>query len=75
MELLRSYNHAYLEKNFTNPDLQGRIGNGALSDLDEQRALDFVQGGIETSEHFHFLGWLFLKSSNSFSTCFMNDSS
>ena len=25
MELLRSYNHAYLEKNFTNPDLQGRI--------------------------------------------------
>jgi hypothetical protein len=25
MELLRSYNHAYLEKGFTNPDLQGRI--------------------------------------------------
>ncbi len=25
MELLRSYNHAYLEKNLTNPDLQGRI--------------------------------------------------
>ena len=25
MELLRSYNHAYLDGNFTNPDLQGRI--------------------------------------------------
>jgi hypothetical protein len=25
MELLRTYNHAYVEKNFTNPDLQGRI--------------------------------------------------
>ncbi|MEJ7606727.1 MAG: DUF1501 domain-containing protein [Bryobacteraceae bacterium] len=25
MNLLRSFNHAYLEKNFTNPDLQGRI--------------------------------------------------
>ena len=25
MELLRTYNQAYVEKNFTNPDLQGRI--------------------------------------------------
>ena len=25
MELLRTYNQAYIEKNFTNPDLQGRI--------------------------------------------------
>jgi hypothetical protein len=25
MELLRSYNHQYLEKHFTNPDLQGRM--------------------------------------------------
>lgn len=25
MELLRAYNHSYLENNFTNPDLQGRI--------------------------------------------------
>jgi hypothetical protein len=25
MELLRTYNRAYIEKNFTNPDLQGRI--------------------------------------------------
>lgn len=25
MDLLRSFNHSYLEKNFTNPDLQGRI--------------------------------------------------
>jgi hypothetical protein len=25
MDLLRAYNHAYLDRNFTNPDLQGRI--------------------------------------------------